>query len=400
MRRFQTEVALPWAPRQGARPPPRPHGFPLLFCFMPPEVHGPRIAAEVSEVAARVEKFRNRRIGEQNTKTSLIEPILASLGWDIHDPDEVFKEYKAKPSDKPVDYALKLMREPRLLLEAKGLGENLSDRKWVAQVVSYASVAGVKWCVLTDGDEYRFYNSMDERDAEKKLFCRVRLTQDKPEQIHGILSLLARDQLQEDLLEQFWKAHHVDRQVKAALENMVGTADSGLVRLVRKQAPKLQPKQIAQSLRRLDIQIEAPSPTRTVLKAEDPAPEEANGRKPEEPRAKAARRQSRKRSAPRQIKVSLRDLLDAGLLSAPLQLRKTYKGQELAATVLPTGEVEVAGKTFESCSAAAAFAQEAATGKGRPTNGWEFWAYESGGRTRNLAQARSEFLDKNHGESE
>lgn len=52
-----------------------------------------------------------------------------------------------------MDYALKLLRRPRLFLEAKGLGEDMLDRKWIAQVLGYATVAGVEWCVLSDGDQ-------------------------------------------------------------------------------------------------------------------------------------------------------------------------------------------------------------------------------------------------------
>jgi len=40
------------------------------------------------------------------------------------------------------------------------LGENLTDRKWVAQILGYAAVAGVAYCVLTDGDHYRFYDGV------------------------------------------------------------------------------------------------------------------------------------------------------------------------------------------------------------------------------------------------
>jgi hypothetical protein len=76
-----------------------------------------------------------------------------------------------------VDYALCLGREPRLLVEAKGLGESLSDHRWIAQVLSYATVAGVEWCILTDGNEYRFYNAAARVPAEEMLFHRLKLTE-------------------------------------------------------------------------------------------------------------------------------------------------------------------------------------------------------------------------------
>jgi predicted type IV restriction endonuclease len=39
----------------------------------------------------------------------------------------------------------------RIFVEAKRLGERLDDRKLIAQVLNYAVIAGVQWCVLTDG---------------------------------------------------------------------------------------------------------------------------------------------------------------------------------------------------------------------------------------------------------
>ena len=132
----------------------------------------------IKDVMAKIRKFQDRNLGEQNTKATLIDPVLEALGWDVRDPDEVYREYKPTSRDSPVDYALTILRKPRLFVEAKGLGETLADRKWIAQVLGYATVAGVEWCVLTDGDEYRFYNATAAVDAEEKLFCRVRLTDD------------------------------------------------------------------------------------------------------------------------------------------------------------------------------------------------------------------------------
>ena len=94
----------------------------------------PNLRERLQTLVPRILKDRDRRIGEQNTKATLIEPTLEALGWDLRDWDEVHREYRGKSVDNPVDYALKIMRTPRLFLEAKGLGENLADRKWIAQV--------------------------------------------------------------------------------------------------------------------------------------------------------------------------------------------------------------------------------------------------------------------------
>ena len=104
----------------------------------------------VDNLRKKILGFRDRMelIVEENTKGALIEPLLSALGWDIQELDEVHREYKRKSKDKPVDYALFLQREPRLFIEAKALGEDLTNRKWASQIMGYAATAGVKWCVF------------------------------------------------------------------------------------------------------------------------------------------------------------------------------------------------------------------------------------------------------------
>jgi hypothetical protein len=133
---------------------------------------------EVSKVAARVRKATKGKINEQNTKASMIEPVLRALGWDTEDVDEVVREFRHRPKDPPVDYGLLVNREPKLFVEAKAFGENLGDQRWANQIMGYASVAGVEWIVLTNGDEYRIYNALAKVHVEKKLFRECRLSQE------------------------------------------------------------------------------------------------------------------------------------------------------------------------------------------------------------------------------
>ena len=52
---------------------------------------------------------------------------------------------------------------------------------------------------------------------------------------------------------------------------------------------------------------------------------------------------------------------------------RSYKGRDLAATILPSGKVRVGREEFDSVSMAAVFAIKQATGKERTANGWDFW---------------------------
>jgi len=117
----------------------------------------PDLDAVLGTVRERIEKWQGQGIGEQDTKATLIVPVLRALGWDTEDLEDVKLEYKRKPTDNPVDYALVLLREPRLFIEAKALGAHLDDQRWRYQILSYATVAGVEWVALTDGNEYEIF---------------------------------------------------------------------------------------------------------------------------------------------------------------------------------------------------------------------------------------------------
>ena len=77
-------------------------------------------------VRDRIARHQRENIGEQDTKAALIVPVLRALGWDVEDLEDVKLEYRRRPADNPVDYALFLLRSPRLFIEAKSLGTPLT----------------------------------------------------------------------------------------------------------------------------------------------------------------------------------------------------------------------------------------------------------------------------------
>src|SRR5215218_9590523 len=219
------------------------------------------VANVLPSLRKRIQKIRNRKenVGEQNTKAALIDPLLSALGWDIEDIDEVSREYRRKPQDNPVDYALFMLRSPRLFVEAKGLEKDLSDRKWISQILGYATVVGVEWCILTNGDEYRLYNAHAPVDVEQKLFRVIRLSEsDQDKYTLETLELLSKEKMGDNLLNVLWKAHFIDRHVSRALGELLENDDASLIRLIRKRTPELTPSEIRESLKRADIHIDFP----------------------------------------------------------------------------------------------------------------------------------------------
>lgn len=348
-----------------------------------------KLRETIRDVVGKIRKYQDRSLGEQNTKASLIEPILEALGWAVRDPDEVYREFKPTSRDSPVDYALTILRKPRLFVEAKGLGETLSDRKWIAQVLGYATVAGVEWCVLADGDEYRFYNATAPLDAEEKLFCKVRLSTDDAGEVVQTLGLISRRNMEENILDVLWSAHYVDRRVKQALLSMFSTTDKALIRLIRQREAKLTPKDIQESLRRLDFRIESVTPI--------PVPVQPSRRKTVATPSPRKTELSKSPAKKAFFGITLADLIQASYLKPPLRLFRKYKGKVLEATLHQDGSVEFQGTRYPTCSTAAEIARGTITGRRMNTNGWCFWQFREGqGQAQELLEVRQRYLERKH----
>jgi hypothetical protein len=112
---------------------------------------GRNLREEIERVQAQRDRAGDRsdRLSEADTKAAFIEPILSALGWDLRDVFSVSREYRHRPQDNPVDYALFVARSPVLFVEAKSLNKDLSDYKWISQTIAYENAAGVEWCMLT-----------------------------------------------------------------------------------------------------------------------------------------------------------------------------------------------------------------------------------------------------------
>src|ERR1700742_1669725 len=115
----------------------------------------PSPAIAIEKVLASADRLRKHgKANEANTRSHLVDPLLASLGWDIFDVTAVDREYGIYDGT-VLDYALLVDGKPRVFVEAKALGKPLGDPKFVSQTVNYANTEGVTWCVLTDGLRYR-----------------------------------------------------------------------------------------------------------------------------------------------------------------------------------------------------------------------------------------------------
>jgi hypothetical protein len=302
---------------------------------------------------------------EEETKVTLIAPLLRALGWDLENLDEVRYEYRYRPGSAPVDYAFLLFGKAALFLEAKALNANLDDPKWTNQTLNYANNAGVTWCILTNGRQYRIYNAHAPVEADKKLFQVVDLLTDDNERVTSTLALFSREYLRDRGPLPIWEAHFADRQVRAALEKMIAEPADVLVNALHRQTGGLAKAQIRKSLQRARLQLDFPPLPR----------QEAEQSEEESKPSETAYPEPAPRTAGR---LTFAELIESGVAVPGMILHATYKKTHLRATVSRDGSIDFLGTHYPSPSAAASAARKHVSGP-RPgggawsTNGWTFW---------------------------
>jgi predicted type IV restriction endonuclease len=209
----------------------------------------------IRQAASRVQDYRDRRVKltESDTIRVLILPVLEALGWDLQDVEEVRSEYRHASADNPVDYALFLHGTPTLFVEAKALGVSLDDRKPLLQTLNYANAAGVDWCVLTNGAEWRIYKVHAPVTAEEKLFLTVRPgdSEIEVEPMAATLSLLSKGRMRARAIDALWSEWRVDREVERVLDSI--TENNAFIRLIAKGTDGITQGEVRSSLKRAGL---------------------------------------------------------------------------------------------------------------------------------------------------
>lgn len=135
----------------------------------------PTLEKYIGHATKIIERFGD--MDEANTISTLIEPLLEALGWNIRDPEEVQRQYPIKVGEKIeyVDIALKIKNKPVMFIEAKSVGTNLRDYL-AEQPINYAHTERVDWCILTNGKEWRVYNAFWKlKGIDGKMFLKLSL---------------------------------------------------------------------------------------------------------------------------------------------------------------------------------------------------------------------------------
>ncbi len=142
---------------------------------------------------------KEQNLNEADTVVRIIKVFEDVFGYDVL--TEITKEHQIK--DKFVDIAIKLNNTIKLLIEVKAAGIELSD-KHIEQAKNYAANGNFRWVLLTNGIQWRLFHLTFEEGIEEERVFTVDLSKDNIDDAVKLLSLLARESVNKDGLDEYW----------------------------------------------------------------------------------------------------------------------------------------------------------------------------------------------------
>lgn len=155
-------------------------------------------------VERNLPKMKNN---EDATINVSVSPFIRALGYNTQDLDEVYPQYPILNTD-AVDYAVLRDDTPVMFVEAKSAGNKLQNKEWKQLFQYFNAEIGLRFGILTNGVEYRFYTDLKaDNIMDKEPFL--------------TLDLLNLDERLVAELEGFTKTDFDPSRIKAAAKKQV-----------------------------------------------------------------------------------------------------------------------------------------------------------------------------------
>jgi hypothetical protein len=364
--------------------------------------------------------YESCRGNEAATKAALVAPLFVILGYDVADPRECKPEYKADfgpgRSIKPVDWAFCINDSLAFFVEAKSAGKAIGA--YDEQLGDYYAKGQpeVTLGVLTTGVQWRFFTDLVcEHVMDKEPFLEWDILKDDPIPF-GFLAVLQRAEFKPQLIKTYAKREHRQNLLVAELTRLLAPSPE-LVRLaIRDFEDRNLTAAVVEEWRPILLSAirewaKQQMLTMALGRAIDAQPGDGAPRDGRETQAAVAGPASEAAQVPmdgprdasaaakkawetrRLSSVTLKNLIDAGILKAPLRLTRRYKHTGLEAELQPSGAIRVEGQDYDSPSAAGGAAMRQVTPEKGSADGWLFWRYQdSTGAWVPLSNAREEYL--------
>jgi len=114
----------------------------------------------IRELKESISKKINLLNSEETTKSAIIVPFIATMGYDVSDPTTVQCEFPVVTLGRRerADYAIFTNREPKILIECKSVSEKIKQQTIEQAEKYFNALPSVDCMVITNGIEYWFFS--------------------------------------------------------------------------------------------------------------------------------------------------------------------------------------------------------------------------------------------------
>lgn len=174
-----------------------------------------RLAATLEILREKAASPNAEGISEAGTRSVFVDALLQGMGFE--GLSDIEWEYFVKASNERIDYVLKIDGRPTVAVEAKSLGTELID-KHAAQLVQYAVIEGIEWCLLTNGRKMRIYNASLTGNLGAKHVADLDLFAEAQSETLDVLFLLSKEGLSRpENLNNWMRTALLDRTLRLLL---------------------------------------------------------------------------------------------------------------------------------------------------------------------------------------
>lgn len=186
---------------------------------------------DIFELSDKIKRIKNHTKSEEGTKKYLIDPFLELLDYNTNDPLEVDLEFGTSEwKSEKVDYALKLNRNPIMILESKHWTEKLFQHK--KQLKHYYNGLNVPYGILTNGIHYQFYSDLDRMNIMDDTPFLEFDFEDIDESKIGDVALFRKNSFDEDKIRQRAQDLRYGDKIKRILSEEIQNPSDEFIRFV------------------------------------------------------------------------------------------------------------------------------------------------------------------------
>ena len=193
---------------------------------------------QIKLIGKSVLKLKDNISTEEATKNAFIMPFLQALGYNVFNPLEVIPEYTADVGTKQgekVDYAIFKDGNLILLIECKKIGTELNLNN-ESQLFRYFHAVGAKFAILTNGESYKFYSDIEEKNKmDKAPFLSFNISKIKDNQINE-LQKFCKDSFDFEKILDTATVLKYSNAVREAIKNELNEPSDEFLKVFIKQA--------------------------------------------------------------------------------------------------------------------------------------------------------------------